>query len=74
MARLAVDAYSLILGLFTLTDRQRYVAVQRHMVGRTLEDIAAELHVTKQAVSQSETLALGRLREQLAPFRYLNAA
>jgi RNA polymerase sigma factor (sigma-70 family) len=66
---LAVDAYSLILGLFTLTDRQRHIVVQRHLRGRTLEDVATELGVSRQAVSRCELKALDHLRARLAPFR-----
>lgn len=74
MPRLSVDAYALILALFKLTDRQRYITVQRHLKGRTCEDIAAELHVSKQAVSLCEAKALNHLRMRLAPVRYQSAA
>lgn len=64
-----VDAYSLILGLFMLTDRQRYVTVQRHLRSRTCDDIAEELHLSKQRISAIEQRGLEKLRDYLLPFR-----
>jgi len=56
----------LIVALFALPDRQRYVVLQRACYDRTLQDIATELHTSRQAVSLSEKHGLRKLRAALA--------
>lgn len=56
---------ALLFSLFSLSDRQRYIVVQRHIRGRSLSSIADELGLTKQGVSVAEQTALSLLRKRL---------
>lgn len=65
---------ALLCALFTLSDRQRYVFIQRAIFERTQQSIADELRTTRQAVSLSEGHALRKLRVALADVRGALAA
>jgi DNA-directed RNA polymerase specialized sigma24 family protein len=65
---------ALLCALFTLSDRQRYVFIQRAIFERTQQSLADELRTTRQAVSLSEGHALRKLRVALADVRGALAA
>lgn len=53
--------------LSKLTPLQREVFVDRHLVGRTVEEISAELGVSRQRVGQILSVAMRHVRQTLEP-------
>lgn len=52
---------TLILALFELTDRERYVVVQRLLRERKLADLADEMGCSRQRISKLEQRGLNKL-------------